>query len=79
MAELKKEWVKASELGPVLSMSAWSIRNWLKPKLKENYHYRNLSPTAWRPTYRFHLERCKAWMDGQTDDESTDGSSPPAA
>ena len=79
MAELKPEWVKASELAQVLSMSAWSVRNTLRPRLRENYHYRNLNPTAWRPTYRFHLERCKAWMEGKQGDEPTGESSPPAA
>ncbi|MEO1741284.1 MAG: hypothetical protein AAFR99_05690 [Cyanobacteria bacterium J06629_9] len=79
MADLKPEWVKASELAPVLGLSAWSVRNWLKPKLTENYHYRNLNPEAWRPTYRFHLERCKAWMDGKTGNALTDEPGPPAA
>lgn len=79
MSEIKKEWVKTRELAEALSVSQWYVLKRIRPESREDYHYSNISPQKWRPNYRFHLERCKAWMEGKKGDESTGESSPPAA
>ena len=59
----KTDWITTKELASALGCTQAHIRRNLKDSvLKEGHHYRNISPHAWRPSYRWHLPRCQAGL-----------------
>ncbi|MDB9527931.1 hypothetical protein PN498_18200 [Oscillatoria sp. CS-180] len=59
MAKSRSPWVSTKQLAEELGCSQKFIRETLKDELfKKNQHYRNINPSAWRPTYRWHLKKC---------------------
>ena len=55
----RSAWVSTSTLANELGVTSKHIRQRLKDEvLKPSEHYRNINPHAWRPTYRWHLEKC---------------------
>jgi len=55
----KSAWVTTKALAEELGVTQKFIRESLKDEIfGPGLHYRNVNPTAWRPTYRWHLERC---------------------
>ncbi len=56
------QWVTTRELATALGVSnsfLWKNRETL---FKQGEHWRLVNPYAWRPTYRWHLERCQKLM-----------------
>ena len=52
-------WVTTATLANELGCGQKYVREQLKDDVfRPNQEYRNINPTAWRPTYRWHLERC---------------------
>jgi hypothetical protein len=55
----RSAWVSTKALADELGCTPKHIRESLKDEIfGEGMHYRNINPTAWRPTYRWHLARC---------------------
>lgn len=55
----RSPWVDTSTLAQELGCSGKHIRQNLKDEIfQSGRDYRNINPTAWRPTYRWHLPRC---------------------
>jgi hypothetical protein len=61
MPKKSSDWVTTKKLADELGCNPKLIRNTLKDSVfreGRKREYINLNPTAWRPTYRWHLERC---------------------
>lgn len=59
----KRVWITTKALSVELGCTQEHIRKNLKDSVfKRDHHYRNISPTAWRPSYRWHLPRCQAGL-----------------
>lgn len=52
-------WVTAGELVEKLGISPSHLKTLRKSVFKPKKHYRNISPGAARPTYRYHLKKCE--------------------
>jgi hypothetical protein len=53
------EWVPTATLATELGISQKHLRDTLRREVfKPGVHYLNVRPTGWRPTYRWHRERC---------------------
>jgi hypothetical protein len=64
--ESRSPWVSTRRLAEELGCTPKHIRESLKDEVfKMGTHYRNVNPTAWRPTYRWHLKRCCECLDGR--------------
>lgn len=60
----RRVWVDTVTLAEELGVRPKFIRDRLKDLVfKQGIHYRNINPTAWRPTYRWNLKRCLEKMD----------------
>jgi len=65
---MKSEWVSTSALANELGISQKHLRDTLRAELfKPGEHYLNVRPTGWRPTYRWHRERCLKAMVAEAD------------
>jgi len=55
----RSAWVTTRALADELGVTQKFIRESLKDEIfAPGTHYRNVNPTAWRPTYRWHLQKC---------------------
>ncbi|NEP15358.1 MAG: DNA-binding protein [Leptolyngbya sp. SIO4C1] len=61
--EQQSEWVGTPQLAKALGVSQKFLRNNREKFFIAGTHYRNINPTAWRPTYRWHRQRCEARLD----------------
>jgi hypothetical protein len=62
--KLSKDWVSTSELAAILDCSIDLIYKLRDEQLfKKNEHWRVLNPTAARPTYRWHRNKCQNTLD----------------
>jgi hypothetical protein len=61
---LSSEWVGTRQLCEAIGCSRDHIATLRKWKvLKHKKHWKNINPSAARPTYRYHLKRCMAALD----------------
>lgn len=66
--KLSSEWVASSVACQVLGFSIKHLTRLREDgTLKQGTHWRNISPTAARPTYRYHLKRCEAVLEGKAE------------
>lgn len=61
---LSREWFPTSQAAIKLGCTPKYLLSKKNDLFIRGKHYRVLDPRAWRPTYRWHVERIKAAMDG---------------
>lgn len=55
--KLSSDWMTTAAAAAALGVTSKHLRESLRKELKEGQHYRNVSPGAARPSYRWHLKR----------------------
>lgn len=52
------DWLSTKAAARKLGIDSQQLRKKLKPLFTQGVHYYVVNPTAWRPTYRWHYQRC---------------------
>jgi hypothetical protein len=73
---LAPEWKSTDEVCRLIPCSRWHLHTLRKTGvLKPKIHYRNISPLAARPTYRYHIDRVQKVIDDLQQMEVSGGQS----
>ena len=60
----KSDWVSSTVVCQALGFSRDHLARLRENgTLKPKHHWRNIAPTAHRPTYRYHLKQCQKALD----------------
>lgn len=60
----RSSWVSTTAAAEQLGCSIWFLYDQRGRLFRAGTHYQVLNPAAWRPTYRWHIENCRALMAG---------------
>jgi hypothetical protein len=61
---MKKDWVNTEQAALQLGITPRQLRELRKQGFfKSRKHYRKMNPTAYRPTYIWHVENCSKILD----------------
>jgi hypothetical protein len=63
----RTQWLTTTQAAIALGCSPKFLRSNMDRLFKRGKHYRVLNPSAWRPTYRWHLGRIQKMMDTDLD------------
>lgn len=74
-----KTWLGTTKAAKELDVTPKYLRENRLKLFKAGHHYRLINPTAARPTYKWHLERCEALLNKATRDAAKVESSQKAA
>lgn len=61
-----EKWTSTTLLAEEVGVKSQFLRENRLKLFRAGYHYRLKNPTAYRPTYTWHIDRCKAYFDKAT-------------
>lgn len=61
-----EKWLSTTIVAKEVGVKSQFLRENRLKFFRPGYHYRLKNPTAYRPTYTWHLDRCKAYFDKAT-------------